>query len=110
MSRAVPVNSDGRQAIEDLVGWHRGAFRRIAKTRPLFPSRNGRGKVPLSRRNAHHFLKEAFMKAGLNGHLATHSLRKSFAQRLYEQTGDIFVVQEMLGACVRRDDAEVFGR
>ena len=37
------------------------------------------------------------MTAGLNGHLAAHSLRKSFAQRLYEQTGDVFVVQEMLG-------------
>ena len=37
------------------------------------------------------------MDAGLNGHLATHSLRKSFAQRLYEQIGDIFAVQEMLG-------------
>ena len=37
------------------------------------------------------------MRAGLNGHIATHSLRKSFAQRLYEATGDIFAVQEMLG-------------
>ena len=42
-------------------------------------------------------LKDAFEAAGLNGHLATHSLRKSFAQRLYEQTGDVFTVQEMLG-------------
>ena len=97
VSRAVPVNSDGRQAIEDLVSWHRGAYRRIAKTRPLFPSRNGKGRNPLSRREAHDVLKRAFVKAGLNGHLATHSLRKSFAQRLYEQTSDIFAVQEMLG-------------
>ena len=37
------------------------------------------------------------MDASLNGHLATHSLRKSFAQRLYDKTGDIFAVQEMLG-------------
>ena len=29
--------------------------------------------------------------------LATYSMRKSFAQRLYDQTGDIFTVQEMLG-------------
>ena len=33
----------------------------------------------------------------MNGHIATHSLRKSFAQRLYNGTGDIFAVQEMLG-------------
>ena len=97
VSRAVPVNSDGRQAIEALIEWHCSAYRRLAKTRPLFPSRNGRGRKPLSRREAHDVLKRAYIKAGLNGHLATHSLRKSFAQRLYEQTSDIFAVQEMLG-------------
>ena len=51
----------------------------------------------MSRRTAHDVLKDAFEAAGLNGKLATHSLRKSFAQRLYDQTGDIFTVQEMLG-------------
>ena len=51
----------------------------------------------MSRRTAHDVLKTAFEAAGLNGHLATHSLRKSFAQRLYDRTGDIFAVQEMLG-------------
>ena len=40
---------------------------------------------------------KAFTAAGLNGKLGTHSMRKSFAQRLYAQTKDIFVVQEMLG-------------
>ena len=39
-----------------------------------------------------------FEAAGLNGHLATHSVcEKAFAQRLYDRTGDIFAVQEMLG-------------
>ena len=51
----------------------------------------------MSRRTAHDVLKSAFEAAGLNGHLATHSLRKSFAQRLYDRTSDIFAVQEMLG-------------
>ena len=37
------------------------------------------------------------MDAGLNGKLATHSLRKSFAQRVYEESGDIYLVQELLG-------------
>ena len=37
------------------------------------------------------------MAAGLNGKLATHSLRKSFAQRAYEESGDIYLVQELLG-------------
>ena len=97
MSRAVPVNVDGRQAIENLIDWHREKYKTIAPSRPLFPSRNGKGKQRMTRRAAHNVLKNAFIAADLNGHLATHSLRKSFAQRLYEQTGDIFTVQEMLG-------------
>lgn len=97
VSRAIPVNRDGRQAIDDLVGWHIDYYGMTEKSRPLFPSRNGQGEKRMSRRTAHDVLKTAFEAAGLNGHLATHSLRKSFAQRLYEQTGDIFAVQEMLG-------------
>ena len=97
VSRAVPVNTDGLRAIDSLVNWHRGKYGTAEKKRPLFPSRNGNGKQRMTRRAAHNVLKSAFMTAGLNGHLATHSLRKSFAQRLYEQTGDVFVVQEMLG-------------
>ena len=96
-SRAVPVNVDGRNAIDALVNWHRDRYGAIDDNRPLFPSRNGQGMQQMSRRTAHNVLKDAFMSAGLNGHLATHSLRKSFAQRLYDRTGDIFAVQEMLG-------------
>ena len=97
VSRAVPVNSDGSEAITDIIGWHADRYQNTDAARPLFPSRNGQGAKRMSRRTAHDVLKKAFMAAGLNGHLATHSLRKSFAQRLYERTGDIFAVQEMLG-------------
>lgn len=97
VSRAVPVNKDGRLAIDNLVAWHREQYNTTHKNRPLFPSRNGQGTQQMSRRTAHDVLKTAFEAAGLNGHLATHSLRKSFAQRLYDRTGDIFAVQEMLG-------------
>ena len=97
VSRAVPVNRDGRRAIENLIAWHREKYQNTESDRPLFPSRNGQGKKHLSRREAHDVLKRAFIEAGLNGHLATHSMRKSFAQRLYDQTADIFAVQEMLG-------------
>ena len=96
-SRAVPVNVDGRNAIDALVNWHRDRYGSPLDARPLFPSRNGQGMQQMSRRTAHNVLKDAFVSAGLNGHLATHSLRKSFAQRLYDRTGDIFAVQEMLG-------------
>ena len=97
VSRAVPVNKDGREAIADLIVWHQECYTTPRANRPLFPSRNGHGTQRMSRRTAHDVLKAAFEAAGLNGHLATHSLRKSFAQRLYDRTGDIFAVQEMLG-------------
>ena len=96
-TRAVPVNVDGRNAIDALVNWHRDRYGDLDANRPLFPSRNRQGHVALNRQTAHDMLKEAFMAAGLNGKLATHSLRKSFAQRVYEQSNDIYLVQELLG-------------
>ncbi|MDE0397691.1 MAG: tyrosine-type recombinase/integrase [Candidatus Poribacteria bacterium] len=97
VSRAVPVNQDGRRAIDDLIAWHRQYYENTYESRPLFPSRHNAGRVPMHRQTAHDVLKKAFIAAGLNGKLATHSLRKSFAQRLYDKTGDIYLVQELLG-------------
>ncbi len=97
VSRAVPMNIDGRQAIENLISWHIELYGDAQPTRPLFPSRKGQGSKSMTRIAAHNVLKEAFEAAGLNGKLGTHSLRKSYAQRLYEQTNDIYAVQEMLG-------------
>ena len=67
----------------------------IEPDNPCFPSRNG--GTAISRKAADDALNNAFRLAGLNGNLGTHSLRKSFAQRLYDQCGDIFAVKEMLG-------------
>ena len=97
VSRTVPVNIDGRRAIDQLIEWHREQYQNTEPSRPLFPSRQKSGSVPMHRQTAHDILKTAFTGAGLNGKLATHSLRKSFAQRVYEQSGDIFLVQELLG-------------
>lgn len=97
VSRAVPVNRDGRRAIDDLIAWHREQYGNAKAKRPLFPSRHKSGTVPLHRQTAHQLLKKAFMDAGLNGKIATHSLRKSFAQRVYEQSNDIYLVKELLG-------------
>lgn len=97
VSRAVPVNIDGRGAIENLITWQTELYGNAKPTRALFPSRNGQGSKTMTRKAAHDVLKNAFEAAGLNGKLGTHSLRKSYAQRLYEQTNDIYAVQEMLG-------------
>ena len=93
----MPVNVDGRDAIDALIDWHLEKYAPLAPSRPLFPSRNKKGTVAVNRQSAHDMLKAAFMAAGLNGKIATHSLRKSFAQRVYEHSSDIYLVQELLG-------------
>ena len=46
VSRAVPVNTDGMRAIDELVRWHREQYRTDEqRARPLFPSRNGKRKA-----------------------------------------------------------------
>lgn len=96
-SRMVPVNADGRAAIGALIAWHYQIYDELLPKRPLFCSRKGGGMVAMTRGQAHKILSKAFVDAGLNGKLATHSLRKSFAQRVYDGTGDIYIVQELLG-------------
>lgn len=62
----------------------------------LFPSRNhGRH---LSRYQAHDILKAAYEAAGVRGHVATHTMRKTFAQRVYKNTEhDLVATQVALG-------------
>lgn len=102
-SRAVPLNADGRDAVEKIIAWHIekfGEFGEVNPDLPLFVSRvkNSDGTPKrMTTQAGSDALMAAFQRAGLNGKLGTHSMRKSFAQRLYSQTNDIFVVQEMLG-------------
>ena len=44
ISRAVPVNTDGSRAIEDLIGWHREHYGKLNVKRPRLPiaQRTGR--------------------------------------------------------------------
>jgi len=94
-ARMIPVNADGRQAITELIQWHKEQFSELDPRRPLFTSR--KHNKAISRVQAHRILEKAFQTAGLNGKLATHSMRKTYAQRLYDATGDIFMVKEALG-------------
>ena len=94
-SRTIPVNSDGRRAIEEIVAWHRAHFGGMHPNTPLFPSRKGTQAV--KRQAIHKVLQAAFVASGLNGKLATHTMRKTFAQRLYQQCSDIYLVKELLG-------------
>lgn len=94
-ARMIPCNEDGRQAISFLIQWHKEQFFNLDPKRPLFISR--KGNKAISRVQGHRILEKAFQAAGLNGKLATHSMRKTYAQRMYDATGDIHLVKECLG-------------
>ena len=51
VSRAVPVNTDGIRAIDELVRWHREKYGKLDVKRPLFPSRNKSGSVAMNGAN-----------------------------------------------------------
>ena len=96
IGRSVLLNTDAQKALKrivDIIGIRSGQS-------PLFISRkhdaNGNLKA-ISRQQAHDLLKVLFAKIGEFGNVSTHTLRKTFAARIYEQTGKLELVQIALG-------------
>lgn len=82
-----------------LSAWLEVLGRRMPVTAstPVFLSREG-AHSPLSRYRAWQILKAAYRRCGLTGKLGTHSLRKTFASRVYEGLKhDLVLVQKALG-------------
>lgn len=72
---------------------------RTATSSFIFASRNGADR-PISRIQAHRILRAAFERAlifGPDGTLGTHTMRKTFAAKMWDYHGDIFAVQHALG-------------
>ena len=95
--RTVLLNADAQKALRrlvDVIGTNANG------QSPLFVSRkhdaNGNLKA-ISRQQAHELLKALFAKIGEFGNVSTHTLRKTFAARIYEQTGKLEIVQIALG-------------
>jgi len=61
----------------------------------LFPSREGWNK-PLTRSRSYQILNAAARACGLR-HCGNHTLRKTFGFWLYKQSGDVALLQELLG-------------
>lgn len=93
-SRRVALHADARAALEAWVEVMRSRSARLAG--PLFPSR--KGSAAISRVQAYRLLTAAYRKAGLEGRLGTHAMRKTFAARIYEKTNrDLLKTQSALG-------------
>ena len=77
------------QALKVLRGYIRGL-----EDGPLFPGPSGR---PITARHVRRRLSYWLQQAGIDRPGSPHSLRHGFAQRLYERTGDLLLVQRALG-------------
>ena len=96
-TRWVPLLPELHRALESYIGW---LERRLilSPDLPLFLSRendaDGNARA-LSRDMARHIIQDAFARAGIedDGRLGTHTLRKTWARKVYEASGhDILVV------------------
>lgn len=96
-SREMPLHSKAKEHIKKLIEPYTD---KMYRHYPLFMTRSNNVKhvKAISRVTAHSVLKQAFKDATLTGTLATHSMRKSFAMKIYKASGnDLMLLQNALG-------------
>ena len=92
--RTIPLNEPARQAIQVLLAFNRKRGFSVAPDAPVFVTRkHQRVSVRLVQRLVQH-LREV---AGLDVPLTPHTLRHGFATDIMHATGNLRVVQQLLG-------------
>lgn len=87
--RTIKINKKLKSVLKDYL-------KTIRNGGYLFPSRICGGNKAISVRRAQQIIKAAAEKLGSCDNINTHSLRKTFAYRIYEVTGSLSLVQEIL--------------
>lgn len=89
--RTVTIHDQAAEFIRELI-----TSEALKPSDFLFQSRKGSG--PITRVQAWRVLKDAYNAIGANGSVATHSMRKTFASKIYELSGrDLRLTQAALG-------------
>jgi len=100
-TRWIPVLPELHGALESYLGWLRRRLE-LSPGMPLFISREGDGEGnlrPLTRESARRIMHAAFAAAGVenDGRLGTHTLRKTWARKVYRNSGnDIMILKAAL--------------
>jgi site-specific recombinase XerD len=102
--REVPLNRSIRGHIREYLSWKRSWGESLEDDTPLFVSRLGQR---LSPRSVQDVVGKWIREAGLEGHYSPHSLRHTFATRLYQRTKNIRLVQTVLGHS-RLDTTQIY--
>nr|MBC8233816.1 tyrosine-type recombinase/integrase [bacterium] len=74
--------------------WYQQQGIKLSDETPLFLSQKG-GEI--TRQHAHDIFSKAFSAAKLQGKVSAHSLRKTYANKLLQQGGNLYAVKEALG-------------
>lgn len=91
-SRSVPLHNDAIIMLQKLI-----SDSNLTDDDYIFQSREGVNK-PITACQAWRIITNASQAAKIDGKVATHSLRKSFAQKIYIMTGkDLVATQKALG-------------
>ncbi len=85
-----PLGNNARKALEEYLATRPGAD----VSEPLFLSRKGNGF--LQRTQVWKILNRAAQSVGIQGHIGTHTLRKTFGYWAYKQGKDLSLVQKLL--------------
>ncbi|MGH8066497.1 MAG: tyrosine-type recombinase/integrase [Candidatus Entotheonellia bacterium] len=94
--RVVRLHPEAQDALAWLTRWQRG--KTLHPSQVLFPSSRKGTNRPITWEHANTILQQAFRACGLTGPLGTHSLRKTFALRFYQQSGgNLLKLQRALG-------------
>ncbi len=110
-TRWVPVLPELRRAFESYVAWLRLRYEFTADL-PLFLSRqdnpDGTARA-LTRETARVIVSDAFARAGIedDGRLGTHTLRKTWARNVYENSGHDII---LLRAAMNHSDVSITQR
>lgn len=93
--RTVRLHEDAKAA---LTAWINVLSEGTVLTADDYVFKSRRGRKSISRVQYHRILREAVESNEITGKIATHSMRKTFADRVYEALGhDIFRTQKALG-------------
>jgi integrase len=94
--RTVPLHADAQAALQAWLS-ELAAEGLLLPARYVFASREGVNR-PICRETANQILHQAYATNGLSGKLGTHSMRKTFANRVYDTLQhDLVKTQRAMG-------------
>jgi site-specific recombinase XerD len=93
--RKISIKGGAQKAIYEYILWKQENKEPLVRDAPLFLSRHRRRMV---RQQGHNVIKAAIDACELPGHVTTHSMRKTFANKVLKASdGNLKILQELLG-------------